>query len=341
MLPRKLQLRRAAPPAPAAEPTREATPEARAEKEAARQAKEVARQAKAVVREAKEAARVSRGEREEFFAEALRHTPYVAAEVGEMTFIVGTWDRLGGGLFVNRRRSEIGLLATTLSLLESLGLTEPPQERIFVDVGANIGTTTITALMRHGFGSGLAVEPEPRNVRILRMNVAANDLGERVRVVGSAIGAAAGEVSLVVGESSGTHRVGGAAEGEQSVVVAQRTLDDVIAGEGLDPAAVGLVWMDTQGYEGHVLAGAPGLLAHAPPLVAEVAPNFMALSGGLAPMAAALAANYPHFVDLRASRDAEGEVALVPADGLERLVADDEPRQAGFTDILAVRLPAT
>jgi FkbM family methyltransferase len=347
MLLRKLQLlgRAAppappAPPAPAAEPAPDSTPESRADKDVARQAKEVARQAKAVAREAKEAARVSRAEREVFFAAAVRHTPYVAAEVGEMTFVVATWDRLGGGLFTNRRRSEIGLLATTLSLLEDLGLTDAPQERFFVDVGANIGTTTVTALMRHGFGTGLAVEPEPRNVRILRMNVAANDLGERVHVAGCAIGAAAGEVSLVVGDSSGTHRVGGAEDGQQSVVVAQRTLDDVMAGENLDPAAVGLLWIDTQGFEGHVLAGAPGLLAHAPPLVAEVAPNYIALSGGLAPMAAALAASYTHFVDLRSTRTADGEVDLLPADGFEGFVAGYEARHAGFTDILAVRLPA-
>ncbi len=341
MLPRKLQLlgRRAAPPSPAAEPDLDAIREARAAKEVARQAKEVNRQAKDVTRQAKEAASAARVARAEFFAEAVRHTPYVAAEVGEMTFMVATWDRLGGGLFANRRRSEIGLLATTLSLLEDLGLTDVPHERIFVDVGANIGTTTVTALVRHGFAWGLAVEPEPRNVRTLRMNVVANDLGERVHVVGCAIGAAAGEVSLVVGDTSGTHRVGGAGAGEQNVVVAQRTLDDVMAGEGLDPAAVGLVWIDTQGYEGHVLAGAPGLFAHAPPLVAEVAPNYMALAGSLAPMAAALASNYTHFVDLRSSRNADGEIDLVPADGLERFVADYEARQAGFTDILAVRLP--
>ena len=52
--------------------------------------------------------------------------------------------------------------------------------RSFVDVGANIGTTTIPALLSHGFETAVAIEPEPENVRVLRMNVLLNDLEDRV-----------------------------------------------------------------------------------------------------------------------------------------------------------------
>jgi FkbM family methyltransferase len=290
----------------------------------------------------KRAARAERVTRQSFFEAAASHTPYLAVEADEMTFLVATWDQLGRGLFTERRRAEMETLANALSLIERLGPAGMRCDQTFIDVGANIGTTTVTALRRHGFGSGLAIEPEPRNLLVLRLNVVVNDLSERVRTVGCAIADSDGEAPLVVyGGSSGKHRVGSARAGQATVLVAQRTLDGVIAAEGLDPASVGLVWIDTQGHEGHVLAGARELLLRGAPLVAEVAPKNLRMSGGLPRMAAALCEHYTHFIDLRTPLTRAGDPELMPAGDLERIVEDYETRPTGrFTDILAVRLPA-
>jgi len=123
--------------------------------------------------------------------------------------------------------------------------------------------------------------------------------------------------------------------------VGQQTLDAVMAAEGVDPATIGLLWMDTQGCEGHVLAGAQAVLAHSPPLVAECAPKYLRSNGGLPLMIAALAEHYTHFLDLRAPLSPEGEPELRTVDELNSLVEDYEARESGgtFTDILAVRLP--
>ena len=68
----------------------------------------------------------------------------------------------------------------------------------FADIGANVGTTTVPALRAIGFGRGLAVEPAPSNLRLLRANLALNDLHERVTVVESAIGDRAGTMTLFI-----------------------------------------------------------------------------------------------------------------------------------------------
>lgn len=287
-------------------------------------------------RAAKLAARDDRKARAAFFDEAARHTPYVAVEVDGMTFVVATWDRLGRGLFSESRRAEMETMGSTLELLDRLGLGGDRSRQTFVDVGANIGTSTVTAVVRHGFGRALAIEPEPRNLRVLRLNVAANDLAGRVSTHGCAIADAPGDAPLVVyADSSGKHRVGSAREGQDTVVVPQRTLDSVLAEEVIAAPDVGLLWIDTQGYEGHVLAGARTLLEQGTPVVAEVAPKHLGMSGGRPLLVAALREHYTHFIDLRDPDESQ----LSGIDAFEALVDDYETRSTGrFTDVLAVRL---
>ncbi len=51
-----------------------------------------------------------------------------------------------------------------------------------LDIGANIGTTTIEWMSRFPQATGYAFEPGRDNARMLRHNVAVNGLGDRVRV---------------------------------------------------------------------------------------------------------------------------------------------------------------
>jgi FkbM family methyltransferase len=67
---------------------------------------------------------------------------------------------------------------------------------LFVDIGAHIGTHTIYALRTGRFGRAVAFEPEPRNARLLAMNIAENGLSQAVTVVRKAAGAAKGEAML-------------------------------------------------------------------------------------------------------------------------------------------------
>src|SRR5262249_58355950 len=67
------------------------------------------------------------------------------------------------------QRAEIEQAATILAKAGRL-----PQQAVFVDAGANIGTQTVYALRSGHFARAVAFEPEPGNAQLLAMNVAAN-----------------------------------------------------------------------------------------------------------------------------------------------------------------------
>lgn len=119
---------------------------------------------------------------------------------------------------------------------------------LFVDVGANIGSYTVLASAVCGARS-ISIEPDPVTVQSLRRNVEVNGIEDRVTVVESAVGAAAGTVRFTVGQDT-TNRV--ATNGDMaSREVKVRTLDEILAKE--DPV---LIKIDVEGYEPKVVAGA-------------------------------------------------------------------------------------
>jgi FkbM family methyltransferase len=201
-----------------------------------------------------------------FFDQAGEHTPFVGVTTPEgLSFIVSTEDpSVGKTLFGRRTRSEFRMLATAMKILRIRGVS---RGGIFVDVGANIGTSTVAALVHHGFDLGVAFEPEPLNASLLRANLALNGLGSRVRVVEAAVSDSAGSVHLSISEKHGGHHVGRGGFPVDAV-----TLDDEIKGD------VGLLWIDVQGHEGKVFRGAKALLALRPPVVVEVSPGHLRLT---------------------------------------------------------------
>ncbi|MGE0503144.1 MAG: FkbM family methyltransferase [Rhizobiaceae bacterium] len=181
-----------------------------------------------------------------------------------------------------------------------------PPGGLFVDVGANIGTQTVYAMLTGAFGGAVAIEPEPRCFDILQLNVAVNGFADRVRTVRSAVGATSGELPFMVEAGNrAAHSLVRAltATSGVSINVPVRPLPDLLAGCGADPASVGMVWIDVEGYEPDVLAGMPGLLARSVPLVIETNPHLYA--GGIDALASILIPHYDMFVDL-------AEALLVP-----------------------------
>jgi hypothetical protein len=93
-----------------------------------------------------------------------------------------------------------------------------------------------------------------------------------------------------------------------------------------------LIWSDTQGFEGHVLAGATIALRSQPPLVLEFWPHGMKRSQCYPLLKTFLIENgYNVFYELR---DKPSPVALT-AQSLDCLYA--EQGEEGFTEILVLR----
>lgn len=152
-----------------------------------------------------------------------------------------------------------------------------PPGGVFVDVGANLGHFTLRAARHVGpDGHVHAIEPSPRNLDLLRANLAANRLAN---VTVHAVAATARESRVTLHQTAqsmfdGLHPHPYAATIAQ-VEVSGRPLDALI------PGRVDLVKIDVEGAELGVLDGMARLLAEQPGmrLVVEWSPNCQRLAG--------------------------------------------------------------
>lgn len=264
----------------------------------------------------------------------------MAVEVGGLWYFVPTNDVVGKVTFLEGGFEQRVMEGAIALLAERLGRA-PLAGRTFVDVGANIGTSTIPALTAFGARRALAVEPAPGNCRLLRANLAANDLAGRATVVQVALSAGAGDLELEAGpDNSGDYRIrlssdpGSIGESRWATQwVAATTFDDVCVQHGVALDDVGLVWMDTQGHEAHVLDGAASLLDRDIPVVAEYWPYGLRRAGTLDRFHAIVAEHYHQVVDVRASTDS-GRVVELPASSVATLAGRyDAAHHWEYTDL--------
>jgi FkbM family methyltransferase len=142
-----------------------------------------------------------------------------------------------------------------------------PQHAVFVDAGANIGTQTVYALRSGYFARAVAFEPEPQNVQLLAMNVAANGLTDRTVVVARALGEKSGQTVMHLHpRNKGAHAIGVAPsiDGLASIAVPMVRLDAALTEAGLRPDEIGLIWIDAEGYEPEVVDGLGDFIGRVP-----------------------------------------------------------------------------
>lgn len=198
----------------------------------------------------------------------------VFCDLGDVRFfadpsdrVVGTWLIWHGGW----QRREILLAVELLSDAERLR-----PDSVFVDVGAHIGTHTVYALQAGRFARAVAFEPDPRNARVLAMNLEINGFAGIARVVQKAAGSSAGNASLHLHpRNTGAHTIGAppSMDGRDRIEVPIVRVGDELKSLGVQPAQVGLVWVDVEGYEAHVLEGLASLIAESVPIVFEFTPS--------------------------------------------------------------------
>lgn len=279
--------------------------------------------------------RLRRAERERFFRSAAEFAPGVLVDTAWGCFAVSTTDlTVGRDLFARGARRDMKMVRRVVQVLRRLGQGWRLERSTFVDVGANVGTTTVAALHKLPFVRAVACEPEPGNLRLLRANVGLNDLGGRVLVRAAAVGESSGTLELVVDPSnSGGHYVG-SGPGARSTPV---TTLDALAREGaFKPRDVGLIWLDVQGHEGYVLAGASRLRARGVPVLFELYPEGLGTEG-LACLVAHTAAPYTHLLDMRRlDRDTDPAAALQPVTALSGIA--ESLSGSGHTDVLLLSL---
>lgn len=256
-------------------------------------------------------------------------SPVIAVDDGDIRYFVDVRDKgpITVGL-VGEKQWDEPLMARTLELLTTLlDRRDPLRGRVFVDVGGNIGTASLCALKRFGAGRAVAFEPEPKNFKFLKLNLIANDLETVALPVQLAISDAPGELVLEIApENVGDHRIrtgdeaGDASLGEdrrETVRVEAMTLDQALGKTGVEVDDIGLVWIDVQGHEPQVLAGATRALASGAPVLLEYWPYGLGRAGGLEAMHEQLRANFSEAWEVGEERDS-GPPTQVDLDALEQ-----------------------
>jgi FkbM family methyltransferase len=279
------------------------------------------------------------------FAAARPFTDALSTTVDEIRYFVSTRDQSIGRKIFMGRVPDGDLLDDYLALIgDELG--RPTVKGVTcVEVGANIGTTTLPVVLRHGAKLCISLEPAPANLTLLKANLAANGVGpDLVRVLPVAASDSPGTVEFELSSNnSGDHRVRrhkkpAANEPElygerqrQVIAVPAARLDDILAEQNVELSDVGLVWIDTQGHEGHVLAGAPRLLASAAPIIIEYWPYGLRRAAGLELLHQLMRDSGRRIIDLRDARRF-GRLQALSRTELDAL-AERHPNQQ-YTDLV-------
>jgi FkbM family methyltransferase len=198
----------------------------------------------------------------------------VFCDLGDVRFFVDPSDRVVGSWLMwhgGWQRREIDSAVEVLAAAGKLA-----RDAVFVDVGAHIGTHTVYALRTGRFARAIAFEPEPRNARLLAMNLEANGLSPAALVVPKAAGAAPGTAVLYLHpRNTGAHSldVPPSIDGRASLEVPVVRVEDALNELGIGPDQVGLAWLDVEGYELQALRGLTKLIERSVPIAFEFTPS--------------------------------------------------------------------
>jgi FkbM family methyltransferase len=134
-------------------------------------------------------------------------------------------------------------------------------EQVVIDLGANIGLSSVWLAHRYGCKMAVAVEPSPDNARLARINLALNNLSGEV--LEAAVGASDGTVYFHDDVDSNMGRVA-----ESGRPVRQVSMDTVLARLPGD-AKIDIVKMDIEGGEGPLFESNLTWLGRVKSIVAE------------------------------------------------------------------------
>ena len=162
-----------------------------------------------------------------------------------------------------------------------------------LDVGANIGVIGIGLALSKEVDSVIAIEPDPTNFALLTRNVEQNGLSDRITCLQMAAGDQEATLTMELSPLNlGDHRVRSNPASDvieahnessrQTIQVPSMPLDRIMQLPNIRDSAAArpsMLWIDVQGYEGFIFAGAGATLRSGIPAVAEVWPYGIVRAG--------------------------------------------------------------
>ncbi|MCL4395509.1 MAG: FkbM family methyltransferase [Chloroflexi bacterium] len=202
--------------------------------------------------------------------------------------------------------------------------------QVIVDIGANIGTTTVplAQLTHHRI---IAIEPYPKNFELLEHNIRQNGLAERVVCARSAIAADRG-IAVMVAPATNS---GGAelvrqgrrpsyaprVQTQDRADVPTERLADILLQRQIRPDRVAFVWSDTQGCEEAVIETGRELWQSGAPLYVELWPGGLALQSSVSGFIRAARTYFDRYVTRNELLRDKASARPHPVEGLDSLTA--------------------
>ena len=192
----------------------------------------------------------------------------------------------------------------------------------FLDLGANIGTTGLYFVKKLAPKLKLlAVEPDPENFKMHRVNAILNDLDAATDLVNCGLGNEFDELMLYRnGSNPGANSFIKREHSTPIATVKIMPLDACLAEHNIVAQEVKYIWIATEGFEPQVLLGAKNLLLENPaPIFMECNLRAWDKSGCFDDMMALLAEGYSHFIRV------QGDGTIYPLDALRTLERPNNP----------------
>ncbi len=229
------------------------------------------------------------------FSKQCPNVRFIGVEQDQQHLILPIDDRVLSPQHIAHGLRDAKEFAEIIAVVESHGY---PVAGTIMEIGGNIGTTTVAAARLPSVERIFTFEPDPSNYMFLEFNLAINRLKEKVVPLQQAVGSEVGSVFLQRSERNrGAHQVL-AESNSGSVEVPCTTIDQFIAENNLADA-IRFIWIDVQGYEGFVLQGAKELLAQRKTaFVVELWPHGLRTCGSLDAYREMIKASFPEFIDL-------------------------------------------
>lgn len=193
---------------------------------------------------------------------------------------------------------------------------------IFLDLGANIGTTGFYFLKKFAPNLKLlAFEPDAENFKLLRINAILNDMEDRATLVNCGLGDKFDELTMYRDLTNpGNDSLFKLDDNQPTETIKIIPLDSYLAENKIAAEEVKYMWIDAQGFEPQILFGAKNLLTkNSIPLFVEFNPLTWEQMGYFEPLMAFFSELYSHFVHVEF-----GNIKLYPLEALRTIEPSKE-----------------